>query len=108
MDTARARRIATNESRIRTANEQNRERVDGFRGDDDGDLEIMCECALDTCESMLHVTRATYERVRAHDTWFLVAPEHIEPGFERLVEQLDSAWILEKLGESAEIAEQLA
>jgi hypothetical protein len=108
MNDARQRRIALNEARLRSRNERTRAQEDGFHDAPSDAVEIMCECALETCDAMLQVTRATYERVRAHDTWFLVAPDHIAPEVERVVEERDGAWIIEKLGKSAEIAEQLA
>jgi hypothetical protein len=106
MDAEHKRRIALNESRIRAMNEQVREVVDEFRGDAAELLDVMCECADATCEQMLSVPRPTYEQVRGNGAWFLVAPDHIVPDVEHAVQREGSFWIVEKVGETADIAEQ--
>ena len=57
----------------------------------------------------VRLTIAEYEAVRAESTHFLVVPsdEHLSPAVERVVQRNERYWVVEKLGEAAEVSEEL-
>lgn len=71
--------------------------------------EWFCECVNETCFEHIGATQAEYEAIREHGARFLVAPsdEHMSPAVERVIEQNDRYWIVEKLGESEAVAKDL-
>jgi len=106
MDDRQAHRIARNEDRFRTLNEQQVAAEDAIVGPRSS-FEAICECALADCETMIEVDRGHYEKARSHPTWFLVAPRHIVDEVERPVETAEGYWIIEKLGASGAKAREL-
>jgi hypothetical protein len=101
-----ARRIAENEARFRRTNE--RIEKAGF------DLEpqaptmpFVCECGRPDCMQVLRLSFEEYERARAHPRHFLCVPGHEIEGEDlgRVVERARHFVIVEKIGESAEVAE---
>ena len=100
----------TNELLFRTVNERMKEIDDRL---DMGAIgapavereEFFCECGQVDCMARFEMTRAQYEAVRAHSERFVVLAAHVLPGIERVVEELDSFVVVEKLpGGPAEIA----
>jgi hypothetical protein len=71
------------------------------------DLDLICECSDDACAERLAVPVDEYERVRAVSARFFVQRGHEIPEIERTVGEHDGFIIVEKLGEAAEIAEEL-
>ena len=69
-------------------------------------IKFLCECAGETCAESVSLSRDEYEQVRAAAERFLVAPGHVEAEVERIVEQHERHWVVEKLGEAAEVAEE--
>jgi hypothetical protein len=69
----------------------------------------ICECADDSCAERILLTPTEYEAVRADPKRFAVAPgaHHFVPEIERLVEQRDRYWVVEKFGVAGEIATQV-
>jgi hypothetical protein len=69
----------------------------------------VCECAFVECVLPVRVTIAEYEAIRADPTRFLVAPgdEHVVPEVERVIERYERYWVVEKLGQAAEMSEAL-
>jgi hypothetical protein len=69
----------------------------------------VCECASAGCTKPVRLTIAEYEAVRAESTHFFVLPseEHLTPAVERVVERNDRYWVVEKIGEAAEVSEEL-
>ena len=61
------------------------------------------------CMKPVRLTIEEYEAVRANSTRFFVLPadEHLSPAVERVVERYDRYWVVEKLGEAAEVSEEL-
>ena len=57
-----------------------------------------------TCIARLLLTPAEYEHVRAQAETFLVLPEHVTRGVERVTEDHGHYVVVEKLGEAAEVA----
>jgi hypothetical protein len=67
---------------------------------------FLCECVDEFCAESIALTCAQYERVRAVSEHFIVTPGHFRPDIERIFEQHRDYWIVEKLGEAAEVAEK--
>jgi hypothetical protein len=75
--------------------------------DDAANPEFICECANMDCTKTLQLTIAEYEAVRESPARFPVAPGHIFPQFERVVEENERYMVVEKFGVAGDIAEQL-
>jgi hypothetical protein len=100
----RERRAATNQSLFRGINERENEIQANELW-----LTYVCECAGEACAEQIELTPEEYERVREKPTHFFVAPneEHVVHDVERVVEQHERYWVVEKEGEAAAVAEQL-
>jgi hypothetical protein len=69
-------------------------------------VDFLCECARDTCAESVPLRGDEYERVRAVAERFIVRPRHTEPEIENVVERHADYWVVEKIGEAAEVAER--
>jgi hypothetical protein len=99
-------REGRNESLWREVNE----RVSEINEANAVELELtdwVCECPDETCTERVGLTSDEYERVRTDSTHFLVAPSHVDPDVERVIEQHDRFWVVEKVGTAAAVSEQL-
>ena len=100
-------RAAMNQSRFREYNE----RIEPHNAvhHDPPYADWVCECATETCTAPARLTVAEYQAIRAHPARFLVAPgdDHVVPDVERVVERHERYWVVEKLGEAADISETL-
>ena len=83
---ARHDRIALNESRFREINERLTKELRELRQPPEL-LTLVCECALVECRVQISLTAAEYERVRADSTLFVVAPGHVVPDAEEVLEE---------------------
>jgi hypothetical protein len=100
-------RTGENEALFREVNE----RLMGRKQDDSGwALPSMwiCECAEETCTERIEMSPLEYEQLRSGPTHFAVVPneEHVSLDVERIVEKRDRYWVVEKIGEAAEVAEE--
>jgi hypothetical protein len=70
--------------------------------------EWICECADESCTERVEMSPLEYEELRSEPTHFAVVPDmqHVEPDIERIVKENDRYWVVEKLGEAAETAEE--
>jgi hypothetical protein len=104
-----ADKTALNESLLRERNEALKSHNASVHWVDPPVADWYCECARLDCEAPVQLTVAEYEGVRANPRWFVVSPEerHLRPEVERLVEQRDRYWVVEKVGEAADMAEVL-
>jgi hypothetical protein len=96
---------AENEATFRAANETLEQKAAelGFAGER---TPYLCECEDPSCTSILQLSRADYEAVRAHPKRFVMVPGHQEPD-DRLVEEKATYTVIEKVGEEGElVAEQ--
>jgi hypothetical protein len=100
----RAARAAETEAIFRDVNEMVVE--DQPAGAPEAEVVVLCECSNDSCAESLRVTRSEYERVRSEATHFLVAPDHIAPDIEIIVERQRGHWVIEKIAKAGEIAEE--
>lgn len=104
MDTALQQRIAANEAVFRQINE--RIEQGHWPGEEDALIAFRCECARLGCNQLLELTAGTYERVRANPRRFFLVPGHELPDVERVVEQTDDYFVVEKEGEGGAMAEE--
>ena len=100
-------RIGENEALFREVNERLKDRKE------DDSVWVspsgwVCECALETCTERIEMSPRQYEQLRSEATHFAVVPsqEHVSPDFERVVEKRERYWVVEKVGEAAEVAEE--
>jgi hypothetical protein len=71
--------------------------------------DLICECAQRQCSQQVVISALEYQGLRAHSTWFLIAPseEHFFPEVERIITKNGTYWVVEKHDGAALIAEQL-
>jgi hypothetical protein len=101
-------RVGRNEALFREVNERIRD-VSGTLESVGGAsaVEFVCECSRTECHASVQLELGDYERVREHPGRFLVAIGHLwSPEAERLVEEHGSFWVIEKVNEAAEAAEE--
>jgi hypothetical protein len=97
-------RIARNEATFRRINE------DIGRGRDTEDdvtrIGFVCECGQEDCSRLIELTPAEYQRLRTHPRRFAVVDGHEIVSVERVVERAERYTVVEKLPETARIAEE--
>jgi len=98
-------RLARNEAFFRQVNERINDVADRFQGDHA--YEFFCECADPECTERITLTSAEYEWVRAKATRFVLAPGHVAPEIEHVVEREGDHVVVEKRGIAARIATRL-
>ena len=107
MGDAEAARVAHNDAAFREANEQVRTTAlaVGFTAD----VPFLCECATETCTTIVRLPLSEYARIRSNPRHFVHAQGHVEPDEEhsRVIEDHGAWLIVEKVGEAGEIAEEL-
>src|ERR687884_1857426 len=99
----RLERTARNESLFREVND----RIEELSTDAEaqgiapgGLVEFHCECGREGCTERVRLTVAEYERVRADNDRFAVAPGHETPEMEAVVEAGDRFVVVDKLPEA--------
>jgi hypothetical protein len=97
-------RKARNEALFRDANEAVRS-VQKDLAIPEGLMPFICECEEAGCRTIVRITQAQYEGVRADPRRFLIAPGH-EGTQERVVAANEAYCVVEKEGPSARIAEE--
>ncbi len=102
-------RAGRNESRYRNLNERMEPSNAVHVWVDPPMPDWICECASTECMTPVPLTIAEYEAVRAESTHFLVVPdeEHLSLAVERVVLRNERYWVVEKLGEAAEVSQEL-
>ena len=103
-DAQRQDRIARNESAYRDVNEA----IEAGRADgaEDPPRPFMCECGLLECNTLVELTIAEYEGVRAHPQHFFMIEGHEIPDVEHIVERHDRYVVAEKDNLGAKVAEE--
>lgn len=89
----REARQARNEALFRQVNERIAELAD--RGLD-ADFHVVCECVRTGCTAMVPIELGDYREVRAHPRRFVVAPDHVNPEIEDVVDQHATYQVVEK------------
>ena len=101
----RGRRIGINEALFRAVNEQIEELNQRLSGA--GPMDIVCECGDAQCVERVTVAPAEYERVRKDARRFIVAPGHVVPEYEVVLEEHPGYHVIEKIHDEPErIAEE--
>lgn len=101
---SREQRVAYNEDWSRSMNERKAKWIDngfvaaGFR----------CECHKADCGVRIRLSGPEWRRVRSRPNRFAVAPGHVDPEVECVVEEHPHFWIVDKKGEAGRTAERLA
>ena len=108
-DAERARKLAINQSRFRSANERMERQAVSFRFEPDQGVPFLCECGDPGCYEVVMLSLQDYERVRAHPSRFLLVAGHEdeEAIHERIVEAENGYAIVEKVGAAGEEAARL-
>jgi hypothetical protein len=102
----RAARIGMNEAVFRDVNERIQDVASAFDLTTEP-LDLICECGSAECVDRISVTRDEYEQMRADSRLFAVAPGHVAPDVEEVVEQRKGYDIVRKFeGVPAEIAKK--
>jgi hypothetical protein len=106
-EAASAERVARNDAAFREANEAIRSTAETW--DMEGLLPVLCECADTSCTTILRLTPEEYEGVRADPRTFINAAGHhvSAQGWARVVAEHERYTVVEKVGEAAEIVEEL-
>jgi hypothetical protein len=100
----RKARIAANEALRRAVNERVATWEERRVSPDERNL-FFCECGHDTCYERLSLTIPEYESLRADPMRFGVAPHHVIPDAERVVEWHVYYFVVEKNEEVRGIVE---
>jgi hypothetical protein len=105
----RARKLALNQSRFRSANERMQRAARSHHFDATQRVPFLCECADPDCREIVMLSLLDYEAVRAHpDRFFLVAGhEDPEAAHERILEAKQGYAVVEKVGTAGIEAERL-
>jgi hypothetical protein len=70
--------------------------------------EWICECADEACTERIKMSLLEYEELRSEPTHFAVVPneKHVSLDVEQIVKKFEDYWVVEKVGEAAEVAEE--
>jgi len=90
----REERVVKNEVAFR---EYNQRRADFELGATDDPIPLVCECGNKDCFQTIEVSPPAWELAHGPEDQFVVAPDHIYPDLERVVERTDGYWIVQKL-----------
>ncbi len=90
----RKRRLVENENLFREVNEKIQKLTATLYGP--GPYDFLCECANSDCDRHVSLALAEYEAVRAQGDRFLVAPGHVFPDIERVVESYAAYEVVDK------------
>lgn len=101
---SREERVAYNEDWSRRMNERKAMWIDnGFMA-----AGFRCECHKANCGVRIRLSGAEWRKVRSEPSRFAVAPDHVDPEVECVVDEYLHFWIVDKKGEAGEAAERLA
>jgi len=103
-----AARIAKNESLFREVNERIRELAERFETPPDGLVQFVCECSRLSCSEAVYLTAAEYAGARGGPAHFVVRPGHVDAERERVIRETGRYVVVEKIDETANVAENAA
>jgi hypothetical protein len=95
---SREQRLVENEKTFRTVNNRLEQHVASVV-EPDQQVPFLCECIDRDCVERVELTLDEYERIRAEDNFFLIAPGHPMLDGERLVRRSDQVWVVAKPAE---------
>ena len=102
---ARHDRVARNEAMYRAVNRQIEQASEEDGGNSNDQLEILCECGEQGCDTTLALTIAEYDEAHGQRDRFIVASGHEDPEIEAIVTRRDHYLVVDKFGEAEKIAE---
>ena len=88
----RKQRVVKNELSFRAYNQ----RRDQLERGVEGQVPFVCECGDQACIRALMMPPQLWEAAHTAEDRFVVLPEHVYPDVERVVEQQDGYWVVEK------------
>ncbi len=103
MDEKKQARVAESESTFRDVNERIQMSHEQWGGAEP--QEFLCECGELGCTERTELTLEEYEAIRADPARFAILPGHQISSVERVVEEHDRFWVVEKIGSAGEVAE---
>ena len=95
-------RLARNGALFRQVDERLPELSEGVQ---DGSMQFVCECSNEDCTATIKMNHAGYESVRAHSTFFVVAPGHEMLEVEKIIDRREGWTIVQKVSDSDYAAE---
>jgi hypothetical protein len=98
-----SQRLTRNQVIFREVNERLREPADGVP---DGKTDYLCECSDVQCAQKIELKLFEYESVRARPKSFFIVPGHERLEVERVVDELKTYMIVEKIVPLDETATQ--
>lgn len=104
MDSGPQERLARNETMFRDVNEAIRS--GRWPGENAAHGAFRCECANLGCNELIDLSVDEYERVRANDKLFVLAPGHQRPEIEEVLEDHGRYLVVEKRGDGRGVAER--
>jgi hypothetical protein len=93
-----ARRAARNEELVRDVNRQIEEGAQLHEVA--SAMPFHCECAQASCLEKIELDARIYKPILAERYRFVVVPDHVQLGIERVVDEHDSFVVVEKIGEA--------
>ena len=98
----REERAAQNEAASREINERLEE---AHEGEPERYVRMVCECGRETCDRVIAITVAEYERVRSDPRYFVIMRDHVMRDVEQVIEETDRfAVVAKREGTPAEVA----
>jgi hypothetical protein len=101
---SREERIAQNEALFREVNERIKQATVSEASEM---LTLLCECGDVDCTQMVELPLEDYEDVRRRGERFFLVTGHEDMRLERVIERAAEFVIVEKLGESGDVARDL-
>ena len=95
-------RLAKNEILFREVNE----RLDDLAVSWAKTTDYLCECSEAACVEIVELTNAEYERVRSRPTVFVVRPGHERTEIEKVIEENEGFFLVEKVVAVEKIIEE--
>ena len=96
--------MAQSEVWLREVNERLEQRA-LEKGTVDETFEIVCECDREDCTDRIRISFASYERIRANPSDFVVTHGHRDAAIEGVVDRRDVFDIVTKMAEPVGVAE---
>lgn len=102
-----AERVRKNEAAFKQYNERRKAFEEPVANPEDL-IPFVCECGDAGCYDGLPLTIEEFDRAHATRMRYAVKPRHVMPDYERVVQQYDSYWIVEKYDPGQAPAERAA
>jgi hypothetical protein len=90
----RKERVIKNEVAFRAYNQR---RANFELGHTHEPIPLVCECGNEDCFMAIDITAEAWEAAHGREDQFVVAPEHVYPDLERVIEEAHGYWIVQKL-----------